>query len=154
MRAYRGLDQLKNPDAAEGWLRAILLNVYRDRLRSARRNIQEIALEDVDSFSLYKRIVEEDPFPYSDSLHVDFIGLFGPEGVHAVLRRLPEIYRVPLVLHYIEGYATKEIARLLTVPLGTVLARLHRARKLFERTLWEYAEEERLLEAKPKELVR
>ena len=58
---------------------------------------------------------------------------------------MPEIYRAPLVLHYVEGYATKEIARHLGVPLGTVLARLHRARKLFERQLWAYAEREGLL---------
>jgi DNA-directed RNA polymerase specialized sigma24 family protein len=38
--------------------------------------------------------------------------------------RLPEIYRAPLVLRYMDGFATKEIARLLDVPLGTVLARL------------------------------
>ena len=54
--------------------------------------------------------------------------------------------RVPLVLHYVEGYATKEIARLLRAPLGTILARLHRGCKLFERRLWDYAESEGLLE--------
>ena len=153
-RAYRCRDQLKDPDAVQGWLRTIMLNVYRDRLRVAKRRVQEVALDEVDSFSLYKRIAEEDPFPYSDNLHLDFMGLFGPEGVHAVLRRLPEIYRVPLVLHYMEGYATKEIARLLAVPLGTTLARLHRARKLFERVLWEYAEAEGLLQTQQKEMVK
>jgi len=68
-----------------------------------------------------------------------------------VLLRLPPIYRAPLVLRYVEGYSTKEIARLLSLPLGTVLAQLHRGRKLFERSLWEYAESEGLLE---KEAVR
>ena len=46
-----------------------------------------------------------------------------------MLLRLPEIYRASLVLRYMDGFATKEIARLLDVPLGTVLARLHRGRK-------------------------
>jgi RNA polymerase sigma-70 factor (ECF subfamily) len=39
----------------------------------------------------------------------------------------------------------KEIARLLDVPLGTVLARLHRGPKRFERELWTYAQETGLL---------
>jgi RNA polymerase sigma-70 factor, ECF subfamily len=44
------------------------------------------------------------------------------------------------------GFATKEVAGMLETPLGTVLARLHRGRKLFEREMWEYAEEIGLLE--------
>lgn len=55
--------------------------------------------------------------------------------------RLPELYRVPLVLVYMDGFLAKEVARMLDAPLGTVLARLHRGRKLFEKQLWDYAEE-------------
>ena len=44
-----------------------------------------------------------------------------------------------------DGWATKEVARMLDLPLGTVLARLHRGRKLFEKRLWEYAETHGLL---------
>jgi RNA polymerase sigma-70 factor (ECF subfamily) len=49
------------------------------------------------------------------------------------------------MLVYVDGFATKEVARLLDAPLGTVLAQLHRGRKLFERQLWDYAEEKGLL---------
>ena len=59
--------------------------------------------------------------------------------------RLPEIYRGPLVLRYMDGFATKQIARLLDTPLGTILARIHRGRRLFEKELWIYAEEIGLL---------
>jgi RNA polymerase sigma-70 factor (ECF subfamily) len=65
--------------------------------------------------------------------------------VRAVLERLPDRYRIPLVLVYVDDFATKEVARLLEAPLGTVLSRLHRGRKLFERELWDYAEEKGLL---------
>jgi RNA polymerase sigma-70 factor (ECF subfamily) len=60
--------------------------------------------------------------------------------VHAVLVTLPAIYRVPLVLVHVQGFATKEVARMVDTPLGTILARLHRGRKLFEKQLWEYAQ--------------
>ena len=79
--------------------------------------------------------------PYSDTLHHDYLQAFGNEDVREVLLRLPELYRAPLVLRYMDGFATKEIACLLEVPLGTVLARLHRGRKRFERELWAYAQE-------------
>ncbi|HWC12301.1 MAG TPA: sigma factor-like helix-turn-helix DNA-binding protein [Acidimicrobiales bacterium] len=55
------------------------------------------------------------------------------------------MYRAPLVLRYMEGLATKEIARLLEVPLGTALARLHRGRKRFEKEMWVYAKSHHLL---------
>lgn len=145
LRAYRSFSSLDDPDAAGRWLKSILVNVFRDELRKRARSIQELPVEDVDDFSLYRRLVEVDPFPYSDSLHLDFLRAFGKDDVLAVLMRLPDIYRVPLVLRYMDGFATKEIARLLGVPLGTVLARLHRARKRFEAEMWAYAEETDLL---------
>jgi RNA polymerase sigma-70 factor (ECF subfamily) len=49
------------------------------------------------------------------------------------------------VLRYVQGFATKEIARLLALPVGTVLAQLHRGRKAFERELWTYVAENGLL---------
>jgi RNA polymerase sigma-70 factor (ECF subfamily) len=146
LRAYGSYGQLRDRRAGGRWLQAILVNAFRDRLRKQARRVEEVAVENVEDFSLYRTLAEEDPFPYSDTLHVDFLQAFGREDVREVLLRLPEHYRAPLVLRYVDGFATKEIARLLGVPLGTVLARLHRGRKLFEKELWTYAEETGLLE--------
>ncbi len=145
LRAYRAFPTLEDRAAGEAWLRRILVNVFRDRLRREARSVDEVAVEDVEDFSLYRTLAEEDPFPYSDNLHLDFLHAFGREDVRAVLLRLPVLYRAPLVLRYIEGFSTKEIARLLDLPLGTVLAQLHRGRKRFERELWVYANEVGLL---------
>jgi RNA polymerase sigma-70 factor (ECF subfamily) len=146
LRAYRAFGTLRVPEAGGRWLQTIMANAFRDRLRKQNRSVDEVSVENVDDFSLYKTITDEDPFPYSDTLHLDFLGRFGREDVRQVLLRLPEIYRAPLVLRYVQGFATKEITRLMNVPLGTTLARLHRARKLFEREMWTYAEENGLIE--------
>ena len=105
----------------------------------------EVPLDAVEGFSLYRTLVEEDPFPYSDRLHLDFLGVFSEDDVHRVLQRLAPMYRAPLVLRYVEGFPTKQIARMLELPLGTVLSQLHRGRKLFERELWRYADESGVL---------
>ena len=146
LKAYRSYTTLQTAEAGPAWLQQILVNVFRDRLRKQARSIDEVGVDEVDEFSLYRTVADEDPFPYSDSLHVDFLSAFGREDVHAVLARMPEIYRAPLVLRYMQGFATKEIARMMGTPLGTALARLHRGRKLFEREMWTYAEEAGLLE--------
>lgn len=149
LRAYRSYRTLQSDEAGGRWLQAILVNAYRDRLRKRTRSVDEFAVPDLEDFSLFRTIAEEDPFPYSDTLHLDFLGAFGREDVLEVLLRLPEIYRTPLVLCYMEGFATKEIAEMCDAPLGTILSRLHRGRKAFEREMWIYAQETGLLEESP-----
>ena len=146
MRAFRSFGSLSARKAGGRWMKSILVNSFRDELRKQDRRVEEVPIDDIEAFSLYRTIADEDPFPYSDSLHVDFLRSFGREDVHEVLMRMPEIYRAPLVLRYMQGFATKEIARILDAPLGTVLARLHRGRKLFERELWTYAQDADLLQ--------
>jgi RNA polymerase sigma-70 factor (ECF subfamily) len=148
LKGFRAYDQLADPAAAGAWLSAILVNCCRDRARARARTPATVDIGDIgelEGFTLFAKIAAEDPFPYSDSLHLDFLHQFGREDVHAVLLALPDIYRVPLVLVHMQGFATKEVARMLGVPLGTVLARLHRGRKLFERELWDHAERHGLL---------
>lgn len=144
-RAYRGFERLENEQAGREWLTSILVNCCRDHWRRRSRRVEQVELEEVDGFSLFRKIADEDPFPYSDSVHLDFLHQFGSEDVRAVLASLPELHRLPLVLVHMTGYQVKEVAYMLDVPLGTMLARLHRARKLFERELWTYAEQHGLL---------
>jgi len=145
LKAFQRFQQLREAAAGPAWLTSILVNCCRDRGRANARRPDEVDFDEVEEFSLYRKIAYEDPFPYSDSLHLDFLDEFGPEDVRAVLLRLPELYRIPLVLVYMDGYLAREVAGMLDVPLGTVLARLHRGRKLFEKQLWDYADTSGLL---------
>jgi RNA polymerase sigma-70 factor (ECF subfamily) len=151
LRAFGAYRTLRSPEASQRWLTSMLVNVFRDQLRRKARHVPQVSLESLDEFSLYRQIADEDPFPYSDTLHDDFLELFEPEDVHRVLAGLPPHYRAPLVLRYVEGYPTKRVAHTLGLPLGTVLAQLHRGRKAFERALWDYAQRSGFLE---KERVR
>lgn len=145
LKAYQSFNQLNDPSVAGAWMTQILVNCCRDKGRARARQPLKVDIDDVDEFSLYRKIADDDPFPYSDSLHLDFLQQFGKQDVREVLRSLPQMYRVPLVLVHMSGYSTKEAAKVEDVPLGTLLARLHRARKLFERTLWDYAKDNGLL---------
>lgn len=145
LQAFRAFDTLKDDAAAGRWLKTILVNVFRDQLRKRSRTVDERPMGDLSDFSLYRTLVDEDPFPYSDTLHADFLQAFDSEDLREILIRLPDLYRIPLVLRYMDGFATKEVARLMEAPLGTTLARLHRGRRLFEREMWAYAQEAGLL---------
>jgi RNA polymerase sigma-70 factor (ECF subfamily) len=145
LKGYQRFAQLRDPAAAPGWLTSILVNCCRDHVRASARRPDEVDYDDLETFSLFRHIALEDPYPYSDSLHLDFLEEFGADDVRHVVRRLPLLYRVPLVLVYMEGFLVREVAEMLDAPVGTVLSRLHRARKLFEKQMWEYAEQAGLL---------
>lgn len=140
MRAYR---DLRESSSAKGWLFAIATNAWRDLLRARGREIQTVPIDgldaDGDEFSLFQTILIEDPFPYSDELHLDFLRLFRDEDVAAVFGSITPVFRLPLILTVIHGFSCKEAAWILKIPLGTLLSRLHRGRKQLERGLWDYA---------------
>jgi RNA polymerase sigma-70 factor (ECF subfamily) len=143
IRAMRAYPDLREPERAKGWLFAIATNVWRDQLRARGRRVQTTSLdelnEDGDGFSLFQTITIEDPFPYSDELHLDFLRLFRDEDVQAAFGAINPTFRLPLILTVVHGFSCKEAAAVLGVPLGTLLSRLHRGRKQLERGLWEYA---------------
>ncbi|MGH3434182.1 MAG: sigma-70 family RNA polymerase sigma factor, partial [Thermocrispum sp.] len=145
LKAYQHVDQLRDDVAAPAWLVRILVNCCRDRLRGRARSHEDVDLDALEEFSLYRTIAYEDPFPYSDSLHLDFLAELSVDDVRQVLLRLPEHYRIPVVLVYMHGFLVREVAEMLDTPLGTVLARLHRGRKAFEQQVWRYATENGLL---------
>lgn len=145
IKAYRSFDGLRDTDAAPAWFRQILLNCIRDRYRRESGLPREEPVDAVPEYSLYRRIADVDPLPYSDSVHLDFLASFEEEDVWRVLERVKPLYRVPLVLVHMEGFSTGQVARMFGVARGTVLSWLHRGRKLFERELWDYASEHDLL---------
>jgi RNA polymerase sigma-70 factor (ECF subfamily) len=61
------------------------------------------------------------------------------EEILQALEKLPPAFREVVVLSDVEEFSYKEVAGLLQVPLGTVISRLHRGRKLLRQHLSEYA---------------
>ncbi len=145
VKALRAFPTLRQPERVKSWLFQILSRLVLDRQRSEPREIAVGDLEELDRFSLYDLVWEEDPFPYSDRLHDDFMAQFEDEEVRRALLGLPDVYRLPLVLRYVEEMSYRELAEVLGCPVGTIMSRLHRGRKLLERELWECAKRQGLI---------
>jgi RNA polymerase sigma-70 factor (ECF subfamily) len=143
LRAFRAFPALRNRERPRLWLTRVLTSAFHDRLR--RPDVETVALEEDLEFDLFDRITEEDPFPYSDRVHLDFLDLFDDARLLEVLQGLHPNLRAALILAYVYGFTAREIGEIMGRPLGTVLAWLHRARKSLERELWEYAMSRRLL---------
>jgi RNA polymerase sigma-70 factor (ECF subfamily) len=136
IKALRAFPSLRDPARVRAWLAQILTRLVIDRHRVPERELAVGDLAELDRFSLYDLIWDEDPFPYSDTLHQDFLAQFPDDDVRRALLALPEVYRIPLVLLYVEDLSYRELAETLGWPVGTIMSRLHRARKILERDLW------------------
>jgi RNA polymerase sigma-70 factor (ECF subfamily) len=139
IKGLQAFSLLRDPARVRPWLAQILTRIVIDRHRVPERELAVGDLTELDRFSLYDLIWNEDPLPYSDHLHRDFLAQFPDDDVRRALLALPEVYRVPLVLLYVEDLSYRELADAVGCPLGTVMSRLHRARKILERDLWECA---------------
>ncbi len=145
LRALRGFARLRNRERPRLWLTRILTRCHHDRFRAEHEADEVLSLDDDSRFDLFDKITEDDPFPYSDRVHLDFLELFDDVTVIDVLQRLHPAYRTALILAYIYGYRAREIAGITGTTVGTVLARLFRGRKQLERGLWHYAQERHLI---------
>lgn len=148
LRGLRSHGRLRDHERIRPWLFTIATNVWRDRQRARGREVQTVPLDAADAesdFSLFATLAIEDPFPYSDELHMDFLRLFRDDDIHAVFAAISPVHRLPLILTTIHGFSCKEAAAILGVPLGTILSRLHRGRRQLERGLWDYAVEHALV---------
>jgi RNA polymerase sigma-70 factor (ECF subfamily) len=145
LKAFRAFSGLRNRERPRLWLTRVITSCHYDRIRAGRDERQTVSLDDAAHFDLFDKIVEEDPFPYSDRVHLDFLALFDDTRILAVLQGLHSEYRAAVVLAYVYGYTAREISEITGSPQGTVLARLSRGRKQLERSLWDYAVRQKLI---------
>ncbi|HZS32001.1 MAG TPA: sigma-70 family RNA polymerase sigma factor [Methylomirabilota bacterium] len=145
LKAFRAFPGLRNRERPRLWLTRVITSCHYDRVRAGQPGRQTVSLDDETNFDLFDKIVDEDPFPYSDRVHLDFIELFDDARIVEVLRGLHPEYRAAVILAYVYGYTAREISEITASPQGTVLARLSRGRRQLERGLWDYAVEHRLI---------
>ena len=117
----------------------ILTNAYINTYRAKQRRPQETDLGDVEDLYLYRRLGSMETAAAAMSAEEQFLDVFTDDEVKQALEGLPDNFRLPVLLADVEGFAYKEIAEMLDIPIGTVMSRLHRGRKAMQRALYEYA---------------
>jgi RNA polymerase sigma-70 factor (ECF subfamily) len=140
LRGYRSFHTFQQGTNLRAWLFRILTNAYINRYRAKQRRPLETDLADVEDLYLYRRLGSMETAAASMSSEEQFLDIFTDDEVKTALEELPENFRLPVLLADVEGFAYKEIAEMLDIPIGTVMSRLHRGRKAMQRALYDYAE--------------
>ena len=147
LRAYRGFGGFTEGTNLRAWLFRILTNAFINTYRSKQRRPTETDLADVEDLYLYRRLGSLETLAASRSAEDQLFDLLTDDEVKQALEDLPENFRLPVLLADVEGFAYKEIAEMLDIPIGTVMSRLHRGRRQLRDLLQEYAAERGLAPA-------
>ncbi len=143
MRAFRFFDKFEPGTNFKAWLFKILTNTFINSYRKKTRQPQRVDFDKV-SYALPEEektdnhVKESSPRSFNPELYRK---LFDDQITEA-LDRLTDDFRLVVVLCDIHGFSYKEIADIIGTPIGTVMSRLSRARKILQKILEEYAAKE------------
>ncbi len=139
MRAYRFFDKFERGTNIKAWLFRILTNTFINRYR---RNMKERNLiEGSEREAVTERMMAQDSSEYGHTPEQAFFDRMLSDEVLKAIDALPVDFRMVVVLADLQEFAYKEIAEILACPVGTVMSRLFRGRRLLQKSLASYAAE-------------
>jgi RNA polymerase sigma-70 factor, ECF subfamily len=127
LRAYRGHESLRDPQAVRGWLYRIATHACLDRLRQ--RKLQ-VSIDTGEGADRVDAVVSKSPSVLEITERKETSAC-----VQRCLDFLPDSYRAVILLHEAHSLTAAEIAELLGVTVTTVKIRLHRARRKLQRIM-------------------
>ncbi len=142
LKAYRYFDKYENGTNCKAWLFKIMTNTFINRYRKSKKR-QEYLVDD-DYRPLQERAEAPERNPFIDEFDDEenlYFKMFGDEVKNA-LETIPVDFRMVVLLADLQDFAYKEIAEIMDCPIGTVMSRLYRGRRMLQAKLEEYAVKE------------
>ena len=143
-RSLASYDRFMPGSNLKAWLTKILYNLFFDNVQQKKRWVSvEPSSTEEDASDYWGRLPSENPGPESDILRKEL-----STKVSDVVQKLPEEFRLPIVLVDMGEFSYAEAAEMLSCPIGTIRSRLSRGRSLVYKHLRLYVESEE--ESRPK----
>ena len=134
-RAFRSWRSYTPGTNLRAWLFRILTNLNIDRARRAQRTPETQPVEEGDYF-LYNRLEQTVP---QDENAERIVERLSQDSIVQALSAVPHDFRDVIVLVDIGDFSYQDAAQILDIPIGTVMSRLHRGRRILKRELAEHA---------------
>ena len=139
VKAYAAFGQFQQGTNLKAWLYRILTNTYINQYRKKQREPYQGTIDDLEDWQLGG--AESTTATSSRSAEAEAIDRMPDSAVKDALQAIPEDFRLAVYLADVEGFAYQEIADIMKTPIGTVMSRLHRGRRLLRDLLADYARE-------------
>jgi RNA polymerase sigma-70 factor, ECF subfamily len=150
LKAYRHYASFEPGTNLKAWLFKILKNTFINEYRRRKQlpaQVDFAELEETFESAVLARDGNATPTPEDELMEISL-----DAEVRTSLVALPHNYKVVVLLADIEGYAYKEIADILAIPVGTVMSRLYRGRRLLEKALLSFGVRYNYLHHRPHRL--
>jgi RNA polymerase sigma-70 factor, ECF subfamily len=133
LKAFRSFHQFCPGSNAKAWLVTILMNAWRDRARKVSPMPLALSFDEIAEF-VQLHPPARTPEAMAMQNHLGHL-------VRLAIDDLPPEFRLVVLLADVEGFTYQEIADTVGCPMGTVMSRLHRGRRLLHTTLHTLIEE-------------
>ncbi|WP_425313188.1 sigma-70 family RNA polymerase sigma factor [Microbacterium esteraromaticum] len=148
VKAYGAWSSFSQGTNLKAWLYRILTNTYINIYRKKQREPFQGTIDDLEDWQLGG--AESTTATRSRSAEAEAIDRMPASAVKDALQEVPEDFRLAVYLADVEGFAYQEIADIMKTPIGTVMSRLHRGRRMLRELLADYAAERGIAAAEPR----
>lgn len=132
MKVALNIKKLKNPNSYKGWLNTIITRHYCDCMRKKKRNKNKY---EYIKEELSETLEDKKNTPITDCINNELI-----ERIKSSVIKLPEPYRIALIMREFQGLSYDEIAKFTNTSIGTIKSRIARARSQLKEYMKPYME--------------
>jgi RNA polymerase sigma-70 factor, ECF subfamily len=150
LKAYKYYGRFAEGTNFKAWLFKIMKNTFINSYRRAKVQPPKVDFAEVQEG--FEETLMENPPAWALDPEVALMLSQLDHEVREALQELPHDYKMVVLLADLQGFAYKEIADILAVPVGTVMSRLYRGRRMLERSLLSYGRRYNYLMAPPAKL--
>ena len=137
LKAFRHFDKYQIGTNCKAWLFRILTNTF---LNKNRRSVRELSfLDDVEVGDHTDSVGTRDASAHLLDPEASFVSRMMSDTVREALESVPPDFRMAVILADLQDFSYKEIAEVMDCPVGTVMSRIYRGRRLLQKKLLDYA---------------
>jgi len=140
VKAFQAFGQYTQGTNLKAWLYRIQTNTFINNYRKNQRNPYQGTIDDLEDWQLggAESVTQSQSTRSAEAEAIDHLP---DSAVKDALQSIPEDFRLAVYFADVEGFSYQEIADIMKTPVGTVMSRLHRGRRMLRELLSEYAGE-------------